>query len=192
MMQMLLRYRAWLGAGLAALLLAACATPQKIGRDAPGVAFERAGRFAVSVNYFGGKHEAVQGGFAWRDTGKALTLDLANPLGNTLARVEVEPGLATLIRSNGQREQAAHPDALVEQVLGSPIPVAGLRDWLRGRTGDAGVSGLQKNEQGQVGAFSQDGWRVQLSRYDAQGPALLQMNRNDPDRNISVRLVIDE
>lgn len=193
MMQRLLRrYMAWWAAGLAALLLAACATPQKIGHDASGAAFERTGRFAVSVNYFGGRHEAVQGGFAWRDTGNALTLDLANPLGNTLARVEVEPGLATLTRSNGVREQAAHPDALVEQVLGSPIPVAGLRDWLRGRVAGTGVSGLQKNEQGQVGAFSQDGWRVQLSRYDAQGPALLQMNRNDPDRSISVRLVVDD
>lgn len=193
MMQRLLRrYRAWWTAGLAALLLAACATPQKIGRDASGAAFERAGRFAVNVNYFGGRHEAVQGGFAWRDTGNVLTLDLANPLGNTLARVEVEPGLATLTRSNGAREQAAHPDALVEQVLGSPIPVAGLRDWLQGRVAGPGVTGLQKNEQGQVGVFSQDGWRVQLSRYDAQGPALLQMNRNDPDRSISVRLVVDD
>jgi outer membrane lipoprotein LolB len=193
MMQMQLRrYRAWLGTGLAAILLAACATPQKIGRDSSDAAFERAGRFAVSVNYFGGRHEAVQGGFAWRDAGNTLTLDLANPLGNTLARVEVEPGMATLTRSNGEREQAAHPDALVEQVLGSPIPVSGLRDWLRGRAGQAGVSGLQKNEQGQIGAFSQDGWRVQLSRYDGQGPALLQMNRNESNRNISVRLVIDE
>src|SRR3546814_9254470 len=67
------------------------------------------------------------------DTGNALTLDLTNPLGNTLARVSVLPGLATLTRSNGEREQAAHPDALVEQVLGSPMPVAGLRDWLQGR-----------------------------------------------------------
>ncbi|UYO93051.1 lipoprotein insertase outer membrane protein LolB [Pollutimonas sp. M17] len=189
---LLRRYRAWCVAGLAALLLTACATPRKIGGDASGPAFERAGRFAVSVNYFDGRHDAVQGGFAWRDQGNALTLDLANPLGNTLARVDVEPGLATLTRSNGEREQAAHPDALVEQVLGSPIPVAGLRDWLQGRVGGAGVSDLQKNERGQVGAFTQDGWRVQLSRYDGQGPALLQMNRNDPDRRISVRLVVDE
>ncbi|MGB3288361.1 MAG: lipoprotein insertase outer membrane protein LolB [Burkholderiaceae bacterium] len=50
---------------------------------------------------------------------------------------------------------------------------------------------MQKNEQGQISRFSQDGWRVQLSRYDSQGPALLQMNRNDPERRINVRLVID-
>src|SRR5690606_3888119 len=96
-----------------------------------------------------------------------------------------------LTRSNGEREQAEHPDALVELVLGSPMPVAGLRDWLRGRTGDAPVQGLEKNDSGQIAAFSQDGWRVQLSRYDNLGPRLLQLHRNDASRDISLRLVID-
>ncbi|MGB3290069.1 MAG: lipoprotein insertase outer membrane protein LolB, partial [Burkholderiaceae bacterium] len=101
MRQMLRRYKAWFCVGLTALLLSACATPGKIGGDAAGAAFERTGRFAVSVNYADGKQDSVQGGFAWRDEGRVLTLDLANPLGNTLARVEVEPGRATLTRSNG-------------------------------------------------------------------------------------------
>jgi outer membrane lipoprotein LolB len=42
-----------------------------------------------------------------------------------------------------------------------------------------------------VAGFAQDGWRVRLSRYDAQGPALLQLNRNDSNRSISARMVID-
>ncbi|SHH04545.1 lipoprotein insertase outer membrane protein LolB [Pollutimonas bauzanensis] len=182
---------AWCCAGLLCLLLAACATPPRIDKGAPGQAFDRSGRFAVSVNYADGRRDAVQGGFAWHDTGRALMLDLANPLGNTLARVQVEPGLATLTRSNGSIEQAEHPDTLVELALGSPIPVGGLRDWLQGRTGKGSVAGLEKNGGGQPASFSQDGWRVQLSRYDAQGPTLLQLNRSDANRAISVRLVVD-
>ncbi len=185
------RSRAWWCAGLLCLLLAACATPKRINDGRPGAAFDRTGRFALSVNYSGGKQEAVQGGFSWHDTGSMLMLDLANPLGSTLARVQVEPGLATLTRSNGATEQAGHPDALVELALGSPIPVGGLRDWLQGRTGSGRVAGLEKNAGGQPASFSQNGWRVQLSRYDAQGPTLLQMNRNDANRTISVRLVVD-
>src|SRR3546814_21058437 len=77
---------------------------------------------------------AVQGGFAWYDDGVGMELDLANPLGSTLARVEVTPAGATLFRSDGTTQQARTADALVAQVLGSPIPVEGLRDWLRGRT----------------------------------------------------------
>lgn len=182
--------RALLGAGLLALL-GACATPQKIGGSEQGT-FERTGRFALTVNHAGGGQEAVQGGFAWHDTGRVLTLDLANPLGSTLARVTVEPGRATLLRSNGEREQAPDPDALVEKVLGSPMPVSGLRHWLQGRAAPGGVASAQKDGAGRLASFAQDGWRAQLSRYDALGPQLLQLNRNDAQRRISVRLVIDD
>ena len=181
---------AWLLVGLLCVLLAACATPARIDSASTGPVFERTGRFALSVEHAGGKRDAVQGGFAWRDTAKELRLDLANPLGNTLARVQVVPTRATLIRSDGSREEAHNPDALVELVLGSPIPVAGLRDWLRGQTGSAPLN-LEKDEAGHPTSFSQQGWRVRLSRYDDQGPRLLQLNRNEASRNISVRLVID-
>ena len=185
------RGMAWCCAGLVAVLLSACASPPKIGQHAIDGVFERTGRFALSVTHTGGRQEAVQGGFAWHDSGRELTLDLANPLGSTLARVQVLPGQSVLTRANGSTERAQHPDALVELVLGSPIPVAGLRDWLQGQTGSAAVTNLEKDSDGKISAFSQQGWRVQLSRYDAAGPALLQMNRHDATRTISVRLVVD-
>ncbi|NYT86885.1 outer membrane lipoprotein LolB [Pollutimonas harenae] len=191
MFMWLKRSRAWWCAGLLALLLTACATPQRIGMGSDTEAFDRTGRFALNVQNFGGQRDAVQGGFAWHDDGRMLILDLANPLGSILARVEVTPGKAVMTRSNGEQERAEHPDALVELVLGSPMPVAGLRDWLRGETGLDRAEEVQKNEAGQITEFRQSGWRVQLSRYDSQGPRLLQLNRNDSNRNISLRLVID-
>lgn len=175
---------------LLATLVAGCAAPGKISSEADA-AFQRTGRFSVSVNASDGTQDAVQGGFAWLDTGQTLTLDLANPLGSTLARVTVNDGMATLTHSSGAREYAPHADGLVEKVLGSPVPVAGLRDWLRGRTGTAPVQDVQKDpDTGQLTGFVQDGWRVQLSRYDGSGPTLLQMNRNDAQRQIRVRLAI--
>lgn len=187
----LTRSKAWWCAGFLCLFLSACATPPQVRTGVSGPAFERAGRFALSVDNFNGKQEAVQGGFVWQDSGRVLVLDLLNPLGNILARVQVLPGQATLTRSNGATEQAEHPDALVELVLGSPIPVAGLRDWLQGHTGSGQLVGLEKNDSGQPVSFNQNGWRVQLSRYDAQGPTLLQLNRNDANRTISVRLAVN-
>jgi len=190
--------RALAAAGLLALVLAGCATPQRItqgssalGTDSQRAAFERTGRFALNVAYSNGQRDALQGGFAWLDTGQRLVLDLANPMGSTLARIEVTAGSAVVTRSDGSTEEAANADALVEKVLGSPLPVSGLRDWLRGRVGSGQAQNLEKDEQGNVAGFVQDGWRVRLSRYDAQGPALLQMNRNDSSRSISARMVID-
>ena len=196
----ILKQRVWSRAGALALvaLLSACATPPKpeIGgaTDAASAVstLSRSGRFALSVTHSSSQVEAVQGGFSWRDDGHKLMLDLSNPLGNTLARVWVLPGQAMLERTDGSQEVASHPDALVEQVLGSPVPVAGLRDWLHGRTGNAPVQSERRDDQQKLNSFEQSGWRVTLSRYDEQGPRLLQLNRHESSRSISVRLVVDQ
>lgn len=196
----MLKQRLWYRAAALTLLavLSACATPPQpkdgsgAGADQASSALSRSGRFAVSVTHSSSQVEAVQGGFSWRDDGRKLMLDLSNPLGNTLARVWVLPGQAILERTDGSQELATHPDALVEQVLGSPVPVAGLRDWLHGRTGSAPVQSERRDDQQKLSSFEQSGWRVTLSRYDEQGPRLLQLNRHEANRSISVRLVVDQ
>lgn len=170
-------------------ILAGCATPARLGPDSESV-FQRAGRFSVTVKEFSGAQDAVQGGFVWHDAGSLLTLDLANPLGSTLARITVADEGAVLTHSNGSREYASDADGLAEIALGSPVPVSGLRDWLRGQTGPAPAHDLQRNDDGTLAGFNQDGWRVRLSRYDVSGPTLLQLNRRDSRGDISVRLVV--
>lgn len=170
-------------------VVAGCAAPRKIGPDSETV-FQRTGRFSVTVKAFSGVPDAVQGGFSWRDSGSMLTLDLANPLGSTLARITVQDGIAVLTHSNGVQEYADDADGLAEKALGSPVPVSGLRDWLRGQTGPAPAHEQHTDDTGRLTAFTQDGWRVRLSRYDSQGPTVLQMNRRDAQRDVSVRLVV--
>lgn len=170
-------------------VLTACVTPGRIAGD--GTAFERTGRFAVNVSEAGRPPEAVQGAFAWRDTGRALRLDLANPLGSTLARIQVQPGGAVLEHANGTTDTAANADALVEKVLGAALPVANLRDWMQGRTGSGRVEALEQDPQGRPTSFSQQGWQLRLTRYDALGPGLLRLERRDGSRHISVRLALD-
>ncbi|HEY0296764.1 MAG TPA: lipoprotein insertase outer membrane protein LolB [Bordetella sp.] len=182
-------------AGAASLaVLAACATPpQPVAVEAMSAdAFARTGRFAITVTPLNeGKTEAVQGGFAWRDDGQHYQLDLTNPLGSIEARVEGQPGAALLTRANGSRLRASDPDALVEDALGSPVPVSGLRDWLRGRLLAGQPVDLKRDAQGRPESFGQDGWRARLMRYDAQGPRLLVLRREESQRSISVRLVVD-
>ena len=173
------------------LLLAACATPPAINVSDAGSAFQRTGRFAVSVDEVGNASQAVQGGFAWYDTGTHLILDLANPLGSTLARIEVFPGRAQLTRSDGSVQSASGADALVEQVVGAAVPVTGLRAWLKGHVNRSQVASLQTHSDTTVSRFEQDGWSVVLSRYDEKGPRVLQLVRKEGLRTISVRLVVD-
>ncbi|MCQ9617234.1 lipoprotein insertase outer membrane protein LolB [Paenalcaligenes niemegkensis] len=175
-----------------AVILSACSTTptmQGTGAGSDGIDFFRNGRFAVSVQYPYGQRDAVQGGFSWAEHDNQLRLDLRNPMGSVLARVEVNQSGASLYRTDGSAEHAPGPDALVEQVLGTPIPVSKLRHWLRGASASTALD--VELETSRPVSFSEDGWRVRLQRYDEHGPRLLQMNRNDADGDISVRLVID-
>jgi len=170
--------------------LAGCAVAPDM-RDAASDAFIRTGRFALTAqDVMETTPEAVQGGFTWHDDGHTLRLDLNNPLGSTLAQVRVEPGRAVLLYRDGRQEQAADPDMLVARVLGRTVPLADLRVWLRGQVMTA-ATGVERDAQGRLVAFSQAGWRVQLSRFDAQGPRLLRLSRQDADRRVHMRLVID-
>lgn len=177
-------------AGVAAFaVLAGCAGPSRIGGQGP--AFERTGRFAVNVSDVVAAPEAVQGGFAWRDTGSRLQIDLVNPLGSTLARVMVDDSQAVLEQSDGRVERARDADALIARVMGAALPVSSLRDWLRGQPGAGGVQALERDSEGRIASFSQDGWQVKMSRHDALGPGLLRLERRDGTREISVRLAMD-
>lgn len=179
-------------AAVVCALVAACATPVPVSGPSGDGVFSRTGRFAVRVDHDTGKQEAVQGGFAWREADGRLVLDLANPLGSTLARVQADGSQAVLTRSDGSQTRAATPDALVAEVLGGDIPVAGLRDWLRGRLpARPAAESVERDAAGRPVAFVQGGWRARLSRYDDQGPRLLQMDRSQAGQRISVRLVVD-
>lgn len=152
--------------------------------------FQRAGRFALSVEKRDGARDAVQGGFVWNQQQQQIQLDLNNPMGTVLARLVADDQGARLIYPNGEVEYAQSPDALVAQLLGYELPVSGMKDWLRGQTGPSPVEGLQL-EQDQIVYFHQDNWRVRLQRYDELGPRLLQMNRNQASQFFSVRIVVD-
>lgn len=164
--------------------------PSPVSSDQHDEVFQRAGRFAISVEQRNGERDAVQGGFVWREEAQQIQIDLNNPVGTVLARVVADERGARLIYPNGEIEYAQSPDALVAQLLGYELPVAGMKDWLHGQTGVTPVVDLEQ-DQGRISYFQQDNWRVRLQRYDDQGPRLLQMNRNQASQAFSVRLVVD-
>ena len=172
-----------------ASLLTACATPQRIGGTGP--AFERQGRFAVNLQPAVAAPYAAQGGFSWRDDGRILRLDLVSPLGSILGRIRVEPGLSLLERADGSRESAATPDALLALVWGHPMPVSGLRHWMRGEPAPGLVVDAQHDDQDHLTALRQDGWDVRLSDYDAQGPGRVRLSRQDDQGQWRLQWIVD-
>lgn len=188
-----LEWMRWALLAMLAFVLAACTTTPKPIEGASPDAFSRIGRFAITVHEENGKQSAVQGGFSWSDDGRRYVLDLTNPLGSTEARVEGQPGAASLTKADGTRLVADNPDALAEDALGSSMPVSGMRDWLRGKLpGQPEATDVSNDDLGRPVAFEQGGWRARLSRYDTLGPQMLVLERQEPGRRIMVRLVVNQ
>lgn len=175
------------------LTLVGCATQTPTTPElVVGGEFVRHGRFALRAEAPNQAPEAVQGGFAWRDANGRLTLDLSNPFGNILARVNVEPNQATLTQPNGEVMRATDPDGLVQKAIGQRVPVRDLRQWLRAplRALPA-MQQIKRDDQGRIVAFEQNGWAVALTRFDAQGPRLLVLSRAEANQQIVIRLIVD-
>ena len=99
---------------------------------------------------------------------------------------------AVLTQSNGTKLEALTPEELVKTAVGEAIPVKNLRTWLRSQTSvEPAMTRVTRDEQGRVASFEQAGWRVELSRFDASGPRLLVLSRQDDAKKIVIRLVVD-
>lgn len=93
---------------------------------------------------------------------------LFNPLGNTLARIQWNDGHAEITTGQTTRESESL-DALLQDVLGTSIPVAALFSWLEG-THVAAV-----------------GWQVDLSAIAA---GRLVAQRHTPTPQATLRIVL--
>lgn len=135
----------------ATLLLAACATTP---RPAP----ELSGRLAVRVQAQpDAAARSLVTQFELRGDATAGSLQLTTPIGLTAAEAHWQPGRAELVTPDGRRSFDSL-DALAEQMLGEPLPLAALIEWLRGRPWAGAPSRLE------AGGFEQLGWRIDLSR----------------------------
>jgi outer membrane lipoprotein LolB len=182
----------------AALWLAACATLPAV-QEAERT---HAGRFAATTS-LDGRSENTTGRFTLSVSGPRLVLDLASPLGTTMARIESGPDGA-LMRAPGsdglQDARGRDAEALALQVLGWPLPVAGIGDWIVGRPAPARPSRTQGND-GRLQTIEQDGWTIEIAeRFDTGEPRRLVFVRPARPGNaltpaapaITLRLVLDE
>ena len=180
-------WRPWIA--LLALALGACATP-------PTAPPERtyAGRFAaIAVN--GAQRDSVSGRFTIEVRGERRTIDLATPVGTTIARIEIEPGRASATGPQLQTVTGPNADELVERLLGWSLPVAGLVDWINGRPVPERPAKTRRDGD-RISEIEQDGWTIRISEYSptTARPSRLVMDRapTATDPAVSVRVIVDD
>ncbi|KNZ33658.1 MAG: hypothetical protein AD742_05430 [Methylibium sp. NZG] len=153
---------AWPSIALAAALLAGCASappwsPAPLGEPLSG-------RLSVRVEGVdGAAARSLSAAFELQGDARNGSLHLATPLGTVLAQARWAPRQVVLTTPHGE-STFDDLDALTREVLGEPVPVAALFDWLRGRPwpGAASTALVPASEPG----FQQLGWAVNLARFD--------------------------
>lgn len=119
----------------------------------------------LSVNYQkSGALESLTGSFNWTQRPGNVDVELANPLGQTIATIAVTPQSATLTQAGRAPLTEADIDTLTQRTLGWPLPVSGLRDWLQGYAVDAQgqrfAASPARNE-----VVTRDGWRLRFVEW---------------------------
>lgn len=138
--------------------------------------------------------ESMSGRFTLSVSNDSTTLDLASPLGNTLARLQSDGhgAVLTVPEDGGLRSvRNSNPEALAEEVLGFPLPLAGLPWWIQGKPAPERPVRVQG-----INHFEQDGWRIEIEeRFErSSAPRRLTLLRHAADTSpaISLRIVLDE
>ncbi len=195
-----MRMRFFKAAVLGALLLAGgCSTtppspPSGLARSYHE-AIKLSGRLSVQYQQ-NGKPQSMQGKFSWMQNSETTQIALLSPLGQTMAKIVIAPGQASLQQAGEPPQLAADINALSTQMLGWPLPVAGLRNWLQGFAIDDTGKRLTAMPDA-LSSFGSDGWQVRYVSWqgDADAPAYprrIDMERATPEAGaIALRIVID-
>ena len=175
---------------LFAVLIAGCATAPETSPDRVYT-----GRFSALATQ-GDKRESVSGRFSVEVRGDRQRIDLATPLGTTVARIEVGPEGANASGPGMQEARGPDADALAEQLLGWRLPVSGLPDWIEGRPVPSRPARVERDGSRPV-LIEQDGWIVRIAEtFAASGrPRLLVLERAAAPPlapGVVLRLVVDD
>jgi outer membrane lipoprotein LolB len=132
---------------LLAAFVAACAQVE-IKPPAGPLEFELAGRIAARYG-----NESFTGNIAWHHAKNGDELLISTPTGQCVAQI-VRQGEAVLLKTAEPREyRASDSESLTERVLGFPVPIEGLADWVQGKPSPQ---------------LEGRGWKVEYQDYDAE------------------------
>ncbi|MBP0599973.1 outer membrane lipoprotein LolB [Herbaspirillum sp. LeCh32-8] len=188
-----------------AALLAGCAglqqqSGQPVAAAAPAYrdSINVGGRISVQYEQ-NGNPQSLHGSFLWNQTPKQIDLEMFSPLGQTVATINVKPGIATLMQSGRAPQVAPDVDELAAQSLGWPLPVSGMRQWLQGTGTDAaGKRFTAKPGEDYAGFTTKDGWRVVYANWQVDPdsgetrPKRIDMTRDTEQAGkVAIRIAVD-
>ncbi|MEK7321982.1 MAG: lipoprotein insertase outer membrane protein LolB [Pseudomonadota bacterium] len=127
----------------------------------------------------------------WQQDGDEFRIALNAPLGQGSAQLQGGSRQVELVMGDGQRLTAADPDSLINRALGTPVPVSGLRYWVRGLPVPALAATHELDNRGRLAWLEQSGWRITFHRYETVAGHELPTKIFLDNAHYKVRLIFD-
>jgi len=127
----------------------------------------------------------------WRQDDGRFNLLLSAPLGQGSAQLEGDDREVTLTMADGRRWTAPDAESLVAQIVGTSLPVNGLRYWVRGLPMPGGPALRALDDEGRLQALEQAGWRIAYRGYQQVEGRELPTKLFMENAGYKVRLVVD-
>lgn len=156
-------------------------------RDGPELAsFQLEGRLQVRD----GERQAVAG-LSWQHGPGGDGWLLTGPLGQGLARIDAQPGLARMTLADGRRFEAPTAAELAETVLGVAAPFAELPLWATARV-RPGAEVRELDAVGRPRRVVDQGWTIEYTEYAGEAaedlPRRIDVHRGET----RLRLIVDD
>ncbi|PRC93772.1 lipoprotein insertase outer membrane protein LolB [Solimicrobium silvestre] len=141
------------------------------------------------------KPQAVHINFSWSQTPQQTLITLGSPTGQTLATILINAQGAQLTQADKAPRFASDANQLFIDMLGWPLPIAGLKDWLQGFiTADHATPITEATSNN---ALVVDGWLLRYASWQTENnverPKRLDLSRQtEPAGLVSLRIVVDE
>ncbi|MBD1550900.1 lipoprotein insertase outer membrane protein LolB [Pseudomonas typographi] len=136
--------------------------------------------------------DSGSGTLYWLQRQDYYDIRLSGPLGRGAARLTGHPGQVSLEVANQGRYQADSPETLLKEQLGWNLPVSHLVYWVRGLPAPGSKSSVTLDGDSRLAHLEQDGWRIDYTRYSAQGDYTLPERIKLQGQDLDVTLVIKD
>ncbi len=158
-------------------------------------AIDMTGRLSVRYQQQGSE-QALHGSFEWQQADQTTRVTLRSPLGQIVAVIEVVPDGATLTKAGEVTHSAVDVDSLTAQVLGWPLPVAHLQNWLQGFVKDDSGQLRTVQPDGSQRLRTADGWQLQYANWQVEQPPAhpkrIDLERDTQEAGrVAIRIVLD-
>ena len=175
-----------------AFSLGACASLQR-PESVPATAAATDEPFVISGRMSARRGDSgVAGAFTWTHDARRDAIDLATPLGQTIAQLEGGAQGVSVRLQDGRTETAATWRELTERAFGVVIPVDGLSAWVRGAPRPGAEATVERDSAARVAVLRQDGWDVTFAYADDASRRPSRVNLSYPGAPpVEVRVVVD-